>query len=78
MKGSISYLPEEEARAQAWAASIKAIEPGLKVRKSDARPPYKHLYFTTKKTNVMLKNVETQNLTKPDIEAAKLLHKTSG
>lgn len=49
MKATIAHLPEEEAQAKAWVASIKAAEPGVKVRKSDAHPPFKHIYLTTGK-----------------------------
>lgn len=49
MKGSISYLPGEERQAEAWETAIRAADPRVKVRKSDAHPPFKHIYLTTKK-----------------------------
>lgn len=48
MKHKISYLPEEEQEATADLAELQRRHPGAKVRKSDAHPPFKHIYLTTK------------------------------
>lgn len=48
MKHKISYLPEEEQEAAADLAALLSHHPGAKVRKSDAHPPFKHIYLTTK------------------------------
>lgn len=48
MKIKLSYLPEEEREAGAALSALLRLIPGAKVRKSDAHPPYKHLYLTTK------------------------------
>lgn len=49
MKIKLSYLPEDEAEAVATVAAIRQLHPGVKIRKSEANPPYKHIYLTTKK-----------------------------
>ena len=49
MKYKISYLPEEEQEAIGALAVLLSRHPKAKVRKSDANPPYKHIYLTTKK-----------------------------
>ena len=49
MKISMGYLPEEEQEAAADLAALRQLHPGIKVRKSDAHPPFKHIYLTTTK-----------------------------
>ena len=49
MKITIAYLPDEEQEAAADLAALRQLHPRLKVRKSDAHPPFKHIYLTTKK-----------------------------
>ena len=48
MKITIAHLPEEEQEAAADLAALRQLHPGIKVRKSDAHPPFKHIYLTTK------------------------------
>lgn len=48
MKFKISYLPEEEQEAAADLAALRSRHPGAKVHKSDAHPPFRHIYLTTK------------------------------
>lgn len=49
MKITFAYLPEEQEEAAASVAALRQLQPRLKVRKSDAHPPFKHLYLTTRK-----------------------------
>ena len=49
MKITIAYLPAEAAEAVAVQEAIQRIYPAVKVRKSDRKPPFIHLYLTTKK-----------------------------
>ncbi len=49
MKISIAYIPGEEGSAQAVEEAARAVLPGLKVRKSELHPPFKHIYMTTRK-----------------------------
>ena len=49
MKISMAYLPEEEREADRSVSALRQLHPGIKVRKSDAHPPYKHIYLTTTK-----------------------------
>lgn len=42
-------MPEEAAAYQDLKRYIKARHPGAKVRESDARPPQKVLYVTTRR-----------------------------
>lgn len=51
MKITIAHLPEEEQEAAASVAALRQLHPRLKVRKSDAHPPFKHIYLTMKKPN---------------------------
>lgn len=50
MKGSISYLPEEQELAEAWEKAVKDATPNVEVRKSDRHPPFKHVYLTIRNT----------------------------
>jgi len=49
VKVKVTYLPEEEEEAAADLAALLRLHPGAKVRKSDAHPPYKHIYLTSRK-----------------------------
>lgn len=48
MKITFAYLPEEQEEAAASVAALQQLHPRMKVRKSDAHPPFEHLYLTTK------------------------------
>ena len=50
MKITFAYLPEEQEEAAAGVAALRQLQPRMKVRKSDAHPPFKHVYLTTPKT----------------------------
>ena len=49
MKITIAYIPEEEQEAAADLAALQQLHPRAKVRKSEAHPPFKHIYLTTTK-----------------------------
>ena len=49
MKIKLSYLPEEAREAGAVLSALLRLLPSAKVRKTDANPPYKHTYLTTRK-----------------------------
>lgn len=49
MKITFAYLPAEEQEAAADLAALRRLHPDIKVRKSDAHPPFKHIYVTTTK-----------------------------
>ena len=49
MKITIAYLPEEQEVAAARVSALRQLQPRMKVRKSDAHPPFKHVYLTTRK-----------------------------
>lgn len=49
MKVKITNLPEESREAAAVLAALLQLFPGVKVRTSDAHPPYHHIYLTTKR-----------------------------
>lgn len=49
MKHTIAYISEEEQEVAVDLASLLQHYPDAKVRKSDAHPPFKHIYLTTKK-----------------------------
>ena len=49
MKITFAYLPEEQEEAAASVAALRRLQPRLKVRKSDAHPPFKHIYLTIPK-----------------------------
>lgn len=49
MKITFAYLPAEEQEVAADLAALRQLHPRMKVRKSDAYPPFKHLYLSTKK-----------------------------
>ena len=49
MKITFAFLPEEQEEAAAGVAALLQLQPRLKVRKSDAHTPFKHVYLTTPK-----------------------------
>lgn len=49
MKIAITHIHEESEEAATVLAALLRLHPGAKVRKSDAHPPYKHIYLATKK-----------------------------
>lgn len=49
MKITIAYLPNWDPLANAIVTAIRCIIPGIKVRKSDRHPPFRHIYMTTRK-----------------------------
>lgn len=49
MKITIAHLPGEEREANLIARFAVHLCAPAKVRKSDAHPPFKHIYLTTKK-----------------------------
>ena len=49
MKITVSYIPEEEGAASSVLAALLRLLPGVRVRKKEAHPPFKHLYLTTRK-----------------------------
>lgn len=49
MKITFAYLPEEQEEATDFVAALRQLQPRMKVRKSDAHPPFKHLYLTIPK-----------------------------
>lgn len=50
MKITFAYLPAEEQEVAADLAALRQLHPHIKVRKSDAHPPYKHIYVNTTKS----------------------------
>lgn len=49
MKINITYLPEEELKADLINRFVQGLLPIEKVRKSDRHPPFQHMYLTTGK-----------------------------
>lgn len=49
MKYKITYLPEESEEAAADLAVLQQLHPSAKIRKSDAHPPFKHIYLQVRK-----------------------------
>ena len=49
MKITFAYLPAEEQEVAAGLAALRRLHPRMKVRKSDAHPPFKHLYLNISK-----------------------------
>ena len=48
MKIRIAYIPEEEREATAIMAVLRPLLPGARVRKSEGKPPFIHLFLVTK------------------------------
>lgn len=46
MKWKCTYQPEEKEKAAADLAALLRRHPGAKVKKSDSRPPFMHIYVT--------------------------------
>ena len=49
MKMTLAYLPEEEERAAVVLAALLRAFPDTKVKKSNAHPPFRHIYLSTPK-----------------------------
>ena len=49
MKICISHTQEEALAAMAAEEMIRALFPGIKVRRNDRYTPYAHIYMTTKR-----------------------------
>lgn len=49
MKITLAYLPAEDQEAADIQTAILRRYPDAKIHKSEAHPPYKHTYLTTKK-----------------------------
>ena len=49
MKIKITYLPAEDQEAADIQAAILRRFPGAKIHESEAHPPFKHIYLSTKK-----------------------------
>lgn len=49
MKVNITYTIEEQEAATAVLTAIRPLLSGLRVHKNDTKPPFLHLYLTTKK-----------------------------
>ena len=49
MKITISYTASEEQEAAGVLAALRPLLPGLRVHKTEGKPPFLHLYLTTKK-----------------------------
>lgn len=49
MKITISYIASEEREAAGVLEALRPLLPGLRVHKNKAKPPFLHLYLTTKK-----------------------------
>lgn len=49
MKWKGTYIPEEEDDIQGVVAYFKKKYPCIKVRESNAHPPFKHIYLTARK-----------------------------
>lgn len=48
MKIKIAYGPGESLQAARVSEAIREQLPTVRVKESDAHPPYKHIYITTK------------------------------
>lgn len=49
MKITVSYITAEEQEAAAVLAALRPLLPGVREHKSESKPPFLHLYLTTKK-----------------------------
>ena len=49
MKLTISYTAEEEQETAGVLAALLALLPGVRVHKNESKPPFIHLYLTTRK-----------------------------
>ena len=49
LKVKVSYTSEDEA--QASMELFRPVMDSLRVKKSEGKPPYNHLYFTTKNSH---------------------------
>ena len=49
VKITISYIGAEEQEAAGVLAALLALLPGVRVHKNESKPPFFHLYLTTRK-----------------------------
>ena len=59
MKITIAYSPAEDQEAADIQAAILRRFPGARIHKSNAHPPFKHIYVTTKKPGNPCGTMET-------------------
>lgn len=48
MKITIAYIADEQESASDIVAALRRTYPGIKVRKSERHPPFKHIYINSK------------------------------
>lgn len=58
MKITIAYTADEEREAIADLETLRRLHPAGRVHKKDSKPPFKHLYLTTKKPGKRYKSNE--------------------
>lgn len=58
MKITISYTAAEEQEATAILVALRPLLPGVRVHKNEDKPPFLHLYLTTKKPGKPCKSRE--------------------
>lgn len=49
MKITVSYIGSEEQEADAVLSALRPLLPGVRVHKNVSKPPFIHLYLTTRK-----------------------------
>ena len=49
MKLKLTYQPEEQEEAAGVLAALRGLLPGVRVHKNESKPPFIHVYLTTKK-----------------------------
>lgn len=49
MKLKLTYQPEEQEATAGMLAALLALLPGVRVHKNASKPPYIHVYLTTRK-----------------------------
>ena len=66
MKISIAYLPEEEREAGRAVSALLQLHPGARIHKSEAHPPFKHTYVTTKRPLERPQSIALQGIPKKE------------
>lgn len=51
MKLKLTYQPEEQEQAAGILAALLGLLPGVRVHKNTSKPPYIHVYLTTKNSS---------------------------
>ena len=51
MKIRIAYTAGEHMAATLLCETVRSLFPGVRVHESAERPPYRHIFLTTKKVN---------------------------